>query len=149
GDEVPLISHTLRQFMRDPDARAAAQAGEEQCLPPPDPIEALKRNDRNSLAYVGQAATTHPAETVAILKENFVNTQDERQKAQIASALIRLGDKEDIYWDFLSRQAISALESDASSAVKYDSQGKPIEGLSPEDGWAKENEILNKVLLFV
>jgi HEAT repeat protein len=63
--------------------------------------------------------------------------------------LIGLGDKDDIYWDFLSRQAISALESDASSALKYDSQGKPIEGPSPEDAWAKQNEILNKVLLFV
>ena len=45
GEEVRLIAHTLRQFMRDPDARAAAQAGEEQCVPPPAPIEALKRND--------------------------------------------------------------------------------------------------------
>ena len=108
--------------MRDPDARAAAQAGEEQCLPPPDPIEALKRNNEVSMFYVGKAAATHPAETVAILKKNFVNTQDERQKAQIASALIRLGDKEDIYWDYLLRQATWALESEASSAAKKDSQ---------------------------
>jgi HEAT repeat protein len=129
GEEVPLISHTLRQFMRDPDARAAAQAAEEQCLPPPAPID--------------------PAETVAILKKDFVNTQDEHQKAQIASALIGLGDKENIYWDFLLRQATSALESDASSAVKYDSQGKPIEGPSPEDAWAKQDAIHNMVLLFV
>jgi HEAT repeat protein len=81
------------------------------------------------------------------LKQNFVNTQDERHKAQIASALIGLGDKENIYWDFLLRQAISALESDASSAAKYDSQGKPIEGPSPEDAWAKQDAIFNKVLM--
>jgi HEAT repeat protein len=149
GEEVPLIAHTLRQFQRDPETRPIAIAAEEQCLPPPDPIEALKRNNADPRYYVGKAAATHPAETVAILKQNFVNTQDERQKAQIASALIGLGDKEDTYWDFLLRQAISALESDASSAVKYDSQGKPIEGPSPEDAWAKQNEILNKVLLFV
>jgi HEAT repeat protein len=149
GEDVALISHTLRQFMRDPDARAAAQAGEEQCLPPPDPIEALRRNDGDPRFYVGKAAATYPAETVAILKENFVNTQDERHKAQIASALIELGDNEDIYWDFLSRQAISALESEASSAGKYDSQGKPIEGPSPEDAWAKQDAIDNVVLLFV
>jgi HEAT repeat protein len=146
GEEVPLISHTLRQFMRDPDARAAARAAEDQCLPPPDPIEALKRNNEDSRFYIGQAAATHPAETVAILKKNFVNTQDERYKAQIASALIRLGDKEDVYWDFLLRQGTSALESDASSAVKYDSQGKPIEGPSEEDAWAKENRNFNNVL---
>jgi hypothetical protein len=83
------------------------------------------------------------------LKQNFVNTQDERHKAQIASALIGLGDKENIYWDFLLRQAISALESDASSAVKNDSQGKPIEGPSSYDAWAKQDAIFNTVLLFV
>jgi hypothetical protein len=63
--------------------------------------------------------------------------------------LIGLGNKEDIYWDFLLRQATSALESEASSAVKYDSQGKPIEGPSPEDGWTKQDAIFNNMLLFV
>jgi HEAT repeat protein len=145
-NEVRLIAHTLRDFQPDPKARAAAQAAEDHCLPPPEPIEALKRNNEDSMSYVGQAAAKHPVETVAILKENFVNTQNERVKAQIASALIGLGDKEDVYWDFLLRQAISALESEASSAVKYDSQGKPIEGPSPEDAWAKENRNFNIVL---
>jgi HEAT repeat protein len=148
-DDVRQIAHTLRQFMRDPDARAAAQAGEEQCLPPPDPIEALKRNDGNSLVYVGQAAAKHPAETIAILEQNFVNTQDERLKVGTASALIRLGDKDDVYWDFLLRQAISVLESDASSAVQNGSQGKLTEGPSPEDAWAKQNRESNEMLTFV
>jgi HEAT repeat protein len=148
-DEVRLIAHRLRQFQRDPETRAAAQAAEDQCLPPPDPIEALKRNDGDPMLYVGRAAATHPAQTVAILKEKFVNTQDERHKAQIASALIGLGNKEDIYWDFLLRQATSVLESDASSAVKNDSQGKPIEGPSPEEVWAKQDADSNIMLIFV
>jgi HEAT repeat protein len=147
-DEVRFIAQNLGFFADDPKERAAAQAAKEQCLPPPpDPIEALKRNNEDSRSYVGKAAATHPAETVAILKENFVNTQDALRKAQIASDLIGLGDKEDIYWDFLLRQAISALESDASSAVKYDSLGKPIEP-SPEE-WAKQNANFQMVLLFV
>jgi HEAT repeat protein len=129
GEEVPLISHTLRQFMRDPDARAAARAAEDQCLPPPPPID--------------------PAENIAILKQNFLNTQDERDKAQTASALIGLGYKDDIYWDFLLRQVTSVLEGEASSAVKSDSQGKPIEGPSPEDAWAKQDANFNIVLTFV
>jgi HEAT repeat protein len=149
GEEVPLISHTLRQFMRDPDARAAAQAGEEQCLPRPDPIEALKRNDGDPRFYVGKAAATHPAETVANLKENFVNTKDERHKAQIASALIGLGDKDDIYWDFLLRLETSLLEGEVSSAVKSDSQGKPIEGPSSYEAWAKQDREFNEMLTFV
>jgi HEAT repeat protein len=128
GEEVPLISHTLRQFMRDPDARAAARAGEEQCVPPPPPID--------------------PAETVAILKKDFVNTQDERRKAEIASALIGLGDKENIYWDFLLRQTTSLLEGEASAA-KNDSQGRPIEGPSSEEAWAKQDRDYNEMLTFV
>ncbi|WP_433969277.1 HEAT repeat domain-containing protein [Tunturiibacter gelidiferens] len=118
-------------------------------MPPPDPIEALKRNNGDSMSYVGKAAAKHPAETVVILKENFGNTQDERVKAEIASALIGLGDKENIYWDFLLRQVTSALESAASCAVKNDSQGKPIEGPSSYDAWAKQDANFNMVLLFV
>jgi HEAT repeat protein len=149
AEEVRLIAQTLRQFQRDPEARAAAQAAEEQCLPPPDPMEALKRNNDVSMFYVGQAAAKHPAETVAILKENFANTQDERRKAEIASALIHLGDKEDTYWDFLLRMATSLLEDEASSVLKNYAQGKPIEGSSPEDAWAKQDAISNKMLTFI
>jgi HEAT repeat protein len=148
-DDVRQIAHTLRQFMRDPDTRAAAQAAEEQCLPPPDPIEALKRNDGNSLHYVREAAAKHPAETVAILKKNFAKTEDERLKAGIASTLIGLGDKENIYWDFLLRQATSVLESEASSVVKNDSQGKPIDEPLSEEAWVKQNRELNEILTFV
>ena len=148
-NEVRLIAHRLRQFLRDPETRAIAIAAEEQCLPPPDPIEALKRNDGNSLVYVSQAAGTHPAETVAILKQNFANTEDERAKADIASVLIGLGDKEDIYWDFLLRQVTSVLESEASSAVKNDSLGKPIDEPASEEAWAKQSANFSIVQTFV
>jgi HEAT repeat protein len=126
GEDVPLISHTLRQFMRDPDARAAARAGEEQCLPPPPPID--------------------PAANVAILKQNFLNTQDEREKAQTASALIGLGERNDIYWDFLLRLETSLLEGEVSAAVK---QEKPIEETSSEEAWAKLNREFNEMMNFV
>jgi uncharacterized protein (DUF1810 family) len=128
ADEVRQIAHTLRQFLGDPEARAA-RAGEKQCLPPPPPID--------------------PAENVAILKQNFLNTQDERDKAQTASALIGLGEKEDMYWDFLLRLATSLLESEASFAVKNDSQGKPVEGPSSYDAWAKQDRDFNEMLTFV
>ena len=74
--EVRQITGRLRDFQRDPKARAAAQAAEERCLPPPPPID--------------------PAENLAILKKNFLNTQDELDKARTASALISLGEKDDI-----------------------------------------------------
>jgi len=149
GEEVPLISHTLRQFQSDPETLAVAQAAEDQCLPPPDPIEVLKRNDGDSRFYVGKAAAKHPAETVAILKQNFVKTQDERHKAEIASALIGLGEKDDIYWDFLLRLETSLLEGEVSSAVKSDSQEKPVEGPSSYEAWAKQDREFNEMLTFV
>jgi HEAT repeat protein len=62
--------------------------------------------------------------------------------------LIGLGDKDDIYWDFLLRQATSLLESEAPSAVKSDSQGKPIE-VSSEEAWAKRDREDNEMLTFV
>jgi HEAT repeat protein len=90
-----------------------------------------------------------PAENLAILKKNFLNTQDELDKARAASALIGLGEKDDIYWDFLLRMETSLLEGEASSAVKNDSQGKPIEGPSSEEAWAKQNREDNEMLTFV
>lgn len=127
--EVRLIAHTLRRFMSDPDARVAARAGEEECLPPPPPID--------------------PAENLANLKKNFLNTRDERDKAQTASALIGLGEKDDIYWDFLLRLETSLLEGEVSSAAKSNSQEKPIDGPSSEEAWAKQNRELNEMLTFV
>jgi HEAT repeat protein len=129
GEEVPLISHTLRQFMRDPDARAAARAAEDQCLPPPPPID--------------------PAENLVILKKSFLNTQDELDKARTASALIALGEKDDIYWDFLLRMETSLLEGEVSSAVKSDSQEKPIEWPSSYEAWAKQDREFNEMQTFV
>jgi HEAT repeat protein len=149
ADQVRVIAENLRLFERDPEARTTAQAGEEQCLPPPDPIEVLKRNNEDSRFYVAKAAATHPAETVAILKENFVNTQDERRKAEIASALIGLGEKDDIYWDFLLRLGTSLLEGEVSSAVKSDSREKPIEGPSSYETWAKQDREFNEMYTFV
>lgn len=128
ADDVRQIAHTLRQFQRDPEMRAAAQAAEEQCLPPP-PID--------------------PAQKVAMLKQNFLNTQDERDKAEIASALIGLGEKDDIYWDFLLRLETSLLEGEVSSAVKSDSREKPIEGPLSDEAWAKQDREFSEMLTFV
>ena len=128
GEEVPLIAHTLRQFQNDPETRPIAIAAEKQCLPPPPPID--------------------PAENLAILKKNFLNTQDELDKARTASALIGLGDKDEIYWNFLLRLETSLLEAEALSAMKSDSQGEPIEGPS-EAVWAKRNREDNEMLTFV
>jgi hypothetical protein len=58
-----------------------------------------------------QIARAKAVQAVPIVKEKFVRTQDELDKARIASALGRLWDTSDIYWDYnLSlRQAAAEL----------------------------------------
>jgi hypothetical protein len=40
-------------------------------------------------------------EAVPILKEQFMRSQDPLVKATIARVLVKLGDKDDTYWNFL------------------------------------------------
>jgi hypothetical protein len=55
-----------------------------------------------------------------------VHADDPLLKAMIAAAIVRLGDKDDTYWDFLVKLAAPALESDAPEFMSYDSQGKAV-----------------------
>jgi hypothetical protein len=60
----------------------------------------------------------------------------------IASYLYRLGDKEDIYWDFMMAEATLAVESDAPFPHSYDPQGKMLDGFSPEfAAWANAHNL--------
>jgi HEAT repeat protein len=134
------IASSLRYFDDDPRARAAA----DMYLPkPPDPIEALKKDDEELDAYsVEQAVQTHAVQAIPILKDRFVRTQSADDKVHIASALVRLGDKDNTYWDFLVRQAAPAIESDAPPIASYDSEGKLVPGDSPEFvAWAKAHGV--------
>jgi HEAT repeat protein len=134
------LASSLKYFDDDPRALAAA----DMYLPkPPDPVEALKKDDGESISYfVEQIVQTHAVQAIPILKDKFVSTQDVNDKVQIASALVRLGDKDDTYWDFLVRQAAPAIESDAPPIASYDSQGKFVRGPSPEFvAWAKAHNV--------
>lgn len=76
------------------------------------------------------------------LKEQFVRVQDPLLKAKLAAGLVRLGDKDGAYWDFLVKFASPALESDAPDFMAYDSHGKSMPGPSPEfQAWAKSHNL--------
>jgi hypothetical protein len=94
-----------------------------------------------ALVHIELIAKAHAVEAIPTLEEQFARSQDARTKAKIASALVRLGTKDDIYWDFLVEQATLAVESPAPSLV--DSQGKIVrEQLSPEFlAWAKAHNV--------
>src|ERR1700693_1431113 len=81
-------------------------------------------------------------EAIPILKEQFVLRQDPLVKATIARVLIKLGDKDDTYWDFLVKAATPALESDAPDFMNFDPQAKTGAGPSPEFiAWAKAHNV--------
>ena len=81
-------------------------------------------------------------EAIPILKAQFVQVQDPLDKATIARVLVKLGDKDDTYWNFLVKLATPALESDAPDFLNSDPQAKTSAGPSPEFvAWAKAHNV--------
>lgn len=110
-------------------------------------IARAKQDNPESIYFVEQIAQAKAVQAVPMLEEKFVHTQDALDKAHIASALVRLGDKNDIYWDFLVKLATQAVENDAPSFVGYDSEGKLVPGPSPEfRAWAKAHKLSPEAL---
>jgi hypothetical protein len=63
-------------------------------------------------------------------------------KAKIAQVLVKLGDKDDTYWDFLVKAAAPAIESDAPDFMNYDAEGKSSSGPSPAfTAWANAHNV--------
>ena len=107
----------------------------------PDAIAKVKSGDF-ALVHVEMIADARAVEAIPILKEQFVRSQDPFVKAKIASALVRLGAKDEIYWDLLVKQVTPAVESDAPDFMNFDSQAKTGAGPSPEFiAWAKAHNV--------
>jgi HEAT repeat protein len=88
--------------------------------------------------HVEMIAEGRAVEAIPDLEKQFTLTSDPLDKAKIAQVLLYLGDKKDLYWDYLAELAKPAVESDAPDPGLYDAQGKPIQGLSQEFiQWAK------------
>lgn len=107
-----------------------------------DSMAKAREDTRVSINYVEEIAKQGEVEAVPMLEEKFGRTKDALDKAHIASALVRLGDKKDIYWDFLAKQATIAIESGIPDIFAYDSQGKLIPGPSPEfTSWSQAHNL--------
>lgn len=107
----------------------------------PHAIASVKSGDFGP-SDVELIARVGAVEAVPMLEEKFGRTEDALDKAHIASALVRLGDKKDIFWDFLVEQATQAVESDAPNFMGHDSQGKSVPGPSPEfEAWVRAHNL--------
>ena len=105
-------------------------------------IAAVKSGDFSPV-HVETIAAAGAVEAIPILKEQFARSQDWLIKAKLASALVKLGgDQDDIYWDFLVKQATLAVESDAPDFMNFDPQAKDSAGPSPEFiAWANAHKL--------
>jgi hypothetical protein len=107
----------------------------------PDAIARLKSGEF-SLIHVDMIARADAIEAIPSLKQQFVRVDDPLLKAKIAAALVRMGDKDDTYWNFLVEFAEPALQSDEPDYNGYDQQGKAVPGPSPEfQAWAKAHNV--------
>lgn len=106
-----------------------------------DAIAKLK-SGHFALVHVDMIAKAGAVEAIPTLKEQFSRGQDPLVKARIASALVKLGDKDDIYWDFLVKQVTPAVESDAPDFMNFDPQAKTGAGPSPDFvAWANAHNV--------
>jgi HEAT repeat protein len=107
----------------------------------PEAIAKVKSGDF-TLGHVELIAEANAVEAIPDLEKQFVRSQDQLDKAKIAQALVKLGDKNDTYWDFLVQAATPAVESDAPDFINRDSQGKELPGPSPEFvAWVKAHNL--------
>jgi len=86
----------------------------------------VKRGDKSAIPY---------------LKTYFNEVKIEYFKLGTASSLVSLGAEDDIYWDYLYRKAINALESKIPYPVLYDEKGKAIKGKYNQEfvKWCEKN----------
>lgn len=111
---------------------------------------AIDEVNRGNYAYVQQITKLAGNEkAIPILEDLFAHGTDANTKPWIASELVKLGDKDNIYWDLLVKQARETVESDAPDFMNFDAQGKSSVGPSPEFvAWAKSHNVTLESVAF-
>jgi hypothetical protein len=107
-----------------------------------DLMQALKNGSYNA-ASLNELAAVGAVQAIPELRKQFDLTTDSSMKGAIASALIRIGDKDPTYWDFLVKRASQAIENDAPFPIDFDVQGKSVRSsISPEFvKWSKAHHV--------
>jgi len=88
----------------------------------PDAIAKVKSGEFAAV-HVDLIARANASEGIPVLKEQFERVHDNFLKDKIAAALVRLGDKNDKYWDFLVNDGSAA--SGIRLASVWDVGNKP------------------------
>lgn len=92
--------------------------------------------------HVHTIAAAGATEAIPALKEQFETTSDTLLKDQLAQTLVKLGDRDPIYWDFVLGLASRAIESSIPEFQPYDAQGKAQPGPTPAfTAWAGAHQM--------
>lgn len=88
-------------------------------------------------------AEARAVQAIPSLEEQFERTTDVDTKTKIANGLVRLGDKHNIYWNYLLEQATLAVDSDVLDPLFSDAVGKKTrDQLSSEiQAWAQAHNV--------
>lgn len=119
-------------------------AGPVAATPRTDVSDALGRLRDGTFfrADIVRIAESGRTEAIPDLKKQFDLTQDGVAKDSIASALVKLGDKDPAWWNYLVREATDAISTDAPSPWSFDAKGKLIPGTSAEfAAWAQAHTL--------
>jgi HEAT repeat protein len=101
----------------------------------PDAVAKVKSGDFAPV-HVDLLVRGGAVEAIPALQQQFTRVQDPILKAKIAAGLVRLGDKDDIYWDYLVSEANVALRDSAPDYTSYNSEGHAVSQPSPEfEAW--------------
>ncbi len=112
---LPLIFLTAILPTTGPGQTAASESQGRKLA---DAIRRVQENDLgtgsvDALFYVHLIADAQAAQALPILEQYYARTSDPEIRAGVASALVRMGDKNDDYWNYLVKLATPAAESDA------------------------------------
>jgi len=111
-----------------------------------DAIRRVQENDLgtgyvDALSNVYIIADAQAVEAIPILEKYYGRTSDPEIKAGVASALVRMGDRDDAYWDYLVKLATPALESDAPYPLNLHPANEN-DHVSPEfQAWATSHNL--------
>ena len=94
----------------------------------------LKVRGSNYDPFIGQSV-------IPELKQGFINTSDRLTRENVASVLMRLGQRDDAYWSVLYKRAQEIVDSHVPYPLAFDETGKTIRGvLSPNFlQWAEDH----------
>lgn len=133
-----LVGSAYSQAPKDQSQKLAYPADKANL---PDAIASVKSGDFG-LVHVEMIASFGAVEAIPILKKQFESKDDPLTRAKLASALVRLGDKEGPHWDFLVGLATASVNNDAPSFWDFDEKGKVLPGPSARFvAWAQAKGI--------